>query len=232
MAAVPQPHENWKSILLAGRVDLSPRGHVEQFGRLLGRIHRRSWERRDEVASIFDDRGFFQTLRVEPYYQYTAQHVPEAADFLHQLVRDTQSRRLALVHGDYSPKNVLVHDGRLVLIDHEVIHFGDPAFDLGFGLTHLLSKARHMPRHRQAFAEAAHLFWSAYRDELGTVDWAGTLEPHAVRHTLGCMLARIAGRSPLEYLDADERRAQREAVLRQMSRLPASVEVLVDLIAG
>ena len=59
------------------------------------------------------------------------------------------------MHGDYSPKNVLVHDGRLVLLDHEVIHFGDPGFDLGFSLTHLLSKAHHLPAERENFATAA-----------------------------------------------------------------------------
>jgi tRNA A-37 threonylcarbamoyl transferase component Bud32 len=232
MTAVPQPHQNWKAVLLAGNVDRDRGGHVEQFGRLLGQIHRRSWERRADVASIFDDRDFFQTLRIEPYYQYTARQVPAAADFLNKLVNDTHSRRLALVHGDYSPKNVLVHAGRLVLIDHEVIHFGDPAFDLGFALTHLLSKARHLPRHRQAFAESALLFWAAYRNEISSVDWLGTLEPHAVRHTLGCMLARVAGRSPLEYLSAVERLAQREAVLRLVSHPPESVRSLVDSLAG
>jgi fructosamine-3-kinase len=231
MSAVPEPHENWKSMLLAGIVDLARDGHVEQFARLLGQIHRRSWERRAEIAPAFDDRSFFQTLRIEPYYQYTAHQVPEAANFLNQLVHDTHSRRLALVHGDYSPKNVLVHAGRLVLIDHEVIHFGDPAFDLGFALTHLLSKARHLPRHRHAFAEAARLFWAAYRRELGAIDWSGTLEPHAVRHTLGCMLARVAGRSPLEYLDADERRAQREAMLGLVADVPVSISEMVDSIA-
>jgi 5-methylthioribose kinase len=229
MTAVPQPHENWKSMLLNGNVDLAPGGHVEQFARLLGQIHRRSWERRAEIAPEFDDRNFFQTLRIEPYYQYTASQVPEAANFLNQLIHDTQLRRLTLVHGDYSPKNVLVYAGRLVLIDHEVIHFGDPAFDLGFALTHLLSKARHLPRHCQAFAEAARLFWATYREVLGAVPWQDTLEPHAVRHTLGCMLARVTGRSPLEYLDVRERQSQLDAVQFHLAH-PPGLETLIGSI--
>ena len=86
----------------------------------------------------------------------------ESADFYRRLISDTRRRRLTLVHGDYSPKNILVRDGRLVLLDHEVIHFGEPAFDLGFAMAHLLSKAHHLPRFRDEFAEATEIFWSSY----------------------------------------------------------------------
>src|SRR5262249_37938468 len=218
-------HANWKQMLLAGRLDGD---HVHQFGRLLGTVHRESWRRRDELADEFDDRSFFESLRVEPYYRYSAEQCPAAAGFLHCLIADTRARRLALVHGDYSPKNVLVHAGRLVLLDHEVIHFGDPAFDLGFALTHLLSKAHHLPALRQAFGAAANTFMAAYRVELAGIPWAGTIEPFMVRHTLRCLLARVAGRSPLEYLDATERRRQHDAVVELLTRLPPSIAGLVD----
>jgi 5-methylthioribose kinase len=252
MVAVPRPHENWKSMLLAGRVQ---RGHVEQFGRLLGTIHRGGWERRAETGQVFGDRSFFESLRVEPYYLYTAEQVPEAKGFLKELVFETRLRQLTLVHGDYSPKNVLVkaegrrqkdetenaervesqsdsafclHPSALVLLDHEVIHFGDPAFDLGFSLTHFLAKGHHLRAHRSAFAEAARVYWWAYRAALGTVRWAGDLEEFAVRHTLGCLLARVAGRSPLEYLTAGERDWQRAAVAAMMADVPGSVNELIE----
>jgi aminoglycoside phosphotransferase (APT) family kinase protein len=230
MAAVPLPHENWKMLLLAGRLDPD---HVAQFARLLGTIHRAGHERRAEVAPVFADRGYFESLRLEPYYGYAAEQVPEAAPFLHGLIEETLARRDTLVHGDYSPKNVLVHGGRLVLLDHEVIHFGDPGFDLGFGLTHLLSKAHHLPAHRAAFAAAANAHWRRYRETIGEVPWAADLEPRAARHTLGCLLARVAGRSPLEYLDAEERARQRAAVLRLMAVPPPAIDELVErFVAG
>src|SRR5690606_31921066 len=97
------------------------------------------------------------------------------------------------VHGDYSPKNVLVHGGRLVLLDHEVIHFGDPTFDLGFSLTHFLSKAHHLPPRRDAFAEATRQYWERYRQLVAEEPWADDLEGRAVRKTLGVMLARARG---------------------------------------
>jgi tRNA A-37 threonylcarbamoyl transferase component Bud32 len=229
MEAVPEPHENWKAMLLGGRVQGE---HFEQFGRLLGEIHRNAHERRDELAPIFDERSFFESLRLEPYYSYTATQVPAAADFLRALADESRASRMTLVHGDYSPKNVLIYEGSLVLLDHEVIHFGDPAFDLGFSLTHFMSKAHHLLDRRGEFAEAAVLYWSVYLRTLGEVGWAEELEARVVRHTLGCLLGRVAGRSPLEYLDDAERARQKNAVLALMSDAPTTVPDLVDRFIG
>jgi hypothetical protein len=222
---VPQPHENWKAMLLRGRV--FPR-HVRQFGALLGTVHRRASERPDELAPLFDDRSFFESLRVEPYYAYAATQVPAAAPFLHDLIDERRATRQTLVHGDYSPKNVLVpRGGRIVLLDHEVIHWGDPAFDLGFALTHLLSKAHHLPAYRQAFADAAMLFRGSYLAALGDVSWRQGWEWRGVRHTLGCLLARVAGRSSLEYLSAEERGRQGAAAVELMRAPPDTMGDLV-----
>ncbi|RME95042.1 MAG: aminoglycoside phosphotransferase family protein [Verrucomicrobia bacterium] len=225
MEAVPEPHANWKTLLL--REGPEP-GHVRQFGELLGVLHRRSRERRGELETVFGDRRFFESLRLEPYYRRAAERQPAAASFLGALIDETHGRRLALVHGDYSPKNILVHDGRLVLLDHEVIHWGDPAFDLGFSLTHLLAKALHCRDRRKAFLQAALDYWAAYRE---AADWGGeqpALEARAVRHTLGCLLARVDGRSPLEYLDEAERAWQRRTAMALMRQPPAGVPGLIE----
>lgn len=222
MAAVPQPHDNWKTLLLAGRLDPD---HVAQFGRLLGTIHRNA-SGDPAVAAAFDDRSFYDSLRLEPYYRYTATQVPASAPFYDALLAETWATRLTLVHGDYSPKNVLVHRGRLILLDHEVIHWGDPAFDLGFGLTHLLSKAHHLPAQRRDFAAAAVACWDAYAAVARDLPWFAALEPRAVRHTLGCLLARVAGRSPLEYLDAAARARQRATTLALMRDPPTTIAAL------
>jgi len=187
MEAVPQPHQNWKTMLLAGDVRTD---HIEQFGNLLGSIHRGGWERRATLAKEFDDRSFFESLRLEPYYQYTTSQQPAAAEFLNQLIYRTRKTRHTLVHGDFSPKNVLVHIDRLILLDHEVVHFGQGAFDIGFALTHLLSKAHHLIAHRSAFIRAAKDFYRSYRESLGSVPWKTESEKDGVSHALGCLLAR------------------------------------------
>lgn len=218
MTAVDALAQNWKSLLLAGTVDTR---HFAAAGDLLARIHRESAARSGEFAVSFEDTSYFESLRLEPYYEYTAREVPDAAAFLTALCNRTRSRRLALVHGDFSPKNLLVDKGRMVLLDHEVIHFGDPAFDLGFVFAHFLSKAHHLPARRQALVEGAAEFWQCYCS--GAPGVSGVEE-----HALGCLLARVAGRSQLEYLDAAERQRQRSACVKLMAAPPASITELME----
>lgn len=228
MQAVPEPHQNWKQLLLAGRLTA---GHVAQFGHLLGTVHAAAWGRGD-LAEAFADQSAFESLRLEPYYAYTAGKVPAAAAFLDTLITQTRAHRDTLVHGDYSPKNVLVYRDKLILVDHEVIHFGDPAFDLGFGLSHLLSKAHHLRDCRQRFAAAAGWFWDAYRQAAGAPAGEPAYQARAVRQALGCLLARVDGRSPLEYLSAAERAGQREAVLALLASPPPTAAGLAAAFAG
>ena len=228
MQAVPQPHANWKTLLLAGALDLN---HVAQFATLLATIHSGAAQRAHELAPIFSDRTFFESLRLEPYYQYTASQVPAARPFLEQLVADTRARCYTLVHGDYSPKNTLIYANRLVLLDYEVIHWGDPAFDLGFGLTHLLSKAHHVAPLRRQFATAAQYFWQRYcavSAQQADAAWQRTLEPYAIRHTLACLLARVAGRSPLEYLTKAARERQQAVVITLLQNPPLTMTALIE----
>jgi 5-methylthioribose kinase len=225
MEAVPEPHENWKEQLLSGTLD---RDLVRQFGRLLATIHRKSHELRHDLSSIFTSRVFFETLRLEPYYEFSAERVPEAKPFLLALIEENRGQYVTLVHGDYSPKNILVHEGHLVLLDHEVVHFGDPAFDLGFSLTHLLSKALHLEAQRPLFLAAALQYWETYMTEMGPVPWFADVESRATKNTAACLLARTAGRSPLEYLSDWERRKQRDAALYLITQCPAAVPDLIE----
>ena len=214
MSAVPQPHRNWKEMLL---VEPPVRNHVEQFAHILSQIYINS--RGDSsLALIFGDRSIFESLRLEPYYRYSAECVPEARNFLFMLIEDTCRRRLSLVHGDFSPKNILVHKDKLVLVDHEVVHFGDPAFDVGFALTHLLSKSLHLKQFRHELLEAAQLFVSQYLEAIRSKEPDRDYESRASQHTLACLLARVAGRSPFEYLTAEERTLQKNIALKLMNR--------------
>jgi 5-methylthioribose kinase len=225
MDAVPEPHHEWKKLLLAGRIDMD---HFSKFGELLAAIHRGSYLERREVEPLFRDQSFFSSLRLEPYYLHAANNEPRAAVFLHELVRETQARRFALVHGDYSPKNVLVRGDQLVLLDHEAANFGQPAFDAGFALTHFLSKALHLPESRERLRMGAHEFWRAYCRCLPAIPEFTDVSERVVRHTLGCLLARVAGKSLLEYLTQQERDRQRVITLRCIENVQANVENLID----
>jgi aminoglycoside phosphotransferase (APT) family kinase protein len=226
MQAVAEPHRNWKQLLLAGQLDASL---VAQWATLLGQIHVASHAQAAQLAVTLDDRRFFESLRLEPYYGYAATQVPAAADALGALIAETRQVRLALVHGDYSPKNVLIHAGRVVLLDHEVIHWGDPAFDVGFALTHLLGKANHLAPQRAAFAAAAQHAWACYAAAVA-LRFGAALEVRVVRHLAACLLARVDGRSPLEYLAPDARARQRRAALQLFARPPSSVAAAIDCV--
>lgn len=231
MEAVPQPHANYKQLLMTDRLeDLHFERDAQFFGRL-SRIHRRGYELRDDTSRRFADRTFFESLRIEPYYLYTASQEPEAADFLHNLVADTRSRLLTVVHGDFSPKNILVRGdtGDMVLLDHEVIHFGDPSFDVGFALTHLLSKANHRAMDHPGMSCKASSGWNGYRGCVKDMPWVSDLQSFVIRHTLACLLARVSGRSPLEYLTEEQRQKQRLASLAMMETLPRNVSQMCKM---
>jgi 5-methylthioribose kinase len=223
MEAVPEGHENWKSVLLSGRIVPD---HFQQFGVLLGTTQRRCFEFGPEIGTIFADREHFISLRLEPYYLYTGQQVPSASAFLKELAEETLCHKLSLVHGDFSPKNTLIYQGKLILLDYEVVHFGDPAFDTGFALTHFLSKANHMSENRARLADSAVRFWRAYYGEIAPLAWEH-FEERSVRHTLGCLLARVAGKSQLEYLTPEEASRQKNAVLLLIGVPPVQVDDLV-----
>ena len=185
MQAVPQPHENWKSMLLAGRVD---RDHVEQFAATArARSTASRAERRDELRRVVRRP---LVLRVAPARAVLRVHrrrrCPRRRAFLHELDRRHARRRDRRSSTATTARRTSSSTtGRLVLLDHEVIHWGDPAFDLGFALTHLLSKAHHLPRAPRRVRDAARtFFWQATATTLGDVPWAADLErawPSATR---------------------------------------------------
>jgi 5-methylthioribose kinase len=225
MEAIPEESESWKSVLLSGRIVSD---HFEQFGQLLGTIHRRSSEAGSEISRVFGDTTYFKSLRLDPYYLYAAGKAPIAAWFLEALVEETMHHRHSLVHGDFSPKNTLIYHNKLILLDYEVVHFGDPGFDVGFALTHFLSKANHLQSERHSLAAAAALFWNVYRRQIDRLEWSHILEPRAVRHTLACLLARVIGKSPLEYLTPLQATRQLGAVLELIAKPPSGVNDLIS----
>ena len=77
-------------------------------------------------------------------------------------------------------------------------------------------------------AKATAKFVEVYRHEIASLPWAVSLEPRLVQHALGCSLARVAGKSLLEYMSPQENARQREVVLLLMQKPPASIEQLIS----
>ena len=223
MTAVPEPHFNFKTLLLNGQVNLE---YFDQFGRVLGTIHSQGTKSSSGYQQIFPDTTFFETLRLEPYYAFCANRMPDTKPFFQQLIDDCRADRFTLVHGDYSPKNILFHEHQIVLLDHEVIHFGDGTFDLGFALSHLLSKANHLSHCRDQLYDATLTLWRSYQSN-GPALSHKRLQ-RVVHHTLACLLARVSGRSPLEYLSDTERKRQTALSKQFLEQIPRSVPHFID----
>jgi aminoglycoside phosphotransferase (APT) family kinase protein len=221
----PDDYRSWKESLRQGRADT---GTARAVGDTLVRIHAHS-ARHAELAAQFDSDRIFFDIRLEPYLLATARRHPDLAPVLEALAARTQAHKAALVHGDVSPKNILVGAAGPVLLDAECAWWGDPAFDLAFCLNHLLLKCLWTPRARADFLASFHALAGAY---LAGVDWepCADLEQRAAALLPGLLLARVDGKSPVEYLTADE---QREAV-RRVARalLQRAVPRLADVSAA
>ncbi|MEO7711046.1 MAG: phosphotransferase [Caldimonas sp.] len=199
-------HTLWKQSLREGRADPEI---ARAVGAVLARIHAHS-AARPELAEAFPTDSIFFDIRLEPYLLATARRHPDVAAALEGLVRSTQHHALALVHGDVSPKNILIGPKGPVLLDAECAWWGDPAFDIAFCLNHLLLKCVWTPSAAGAFMTSFDALATAY---LEGVDWEprAAIERRAAALLPGLLLARVDGKSPVEYIETD---VQREPVRR------------------
>lgn len=197
----PDEWKNFKEVLLVSE----PLPWVAQrCGAILGAWHSHTWEDPD-VERRFNDREAFDQLRVDPYHRTTARRRPEIADAIGSYVDRMLENRRCLVHGDFSPKNVLFGNGGLWVVDFEVAHFGDPVFDLAFMINHLLLKSIHRPEIAEGCRRSAESFLAEYAKSAESPGFS-----YLLGHTACLMLARVDGKSPAEYLTDQGRARARE----------------------
>ena len=201
----PSEYPVWKALLQTGAI--LPRTAAD-VGDVLGRIHAATADRAD-VAARFRTDAIFHAIRLEPYLVATGRVHSDLAPRFATLVETTATTKRVLVHGDFSPKNLLIGNAGPVILDAECAWYGDPAFDLAFVLNHLLLKGALRPQWRARYVAAYAALADAY---LGHVVWEARANCEARTAALlpGLMLARIDGKSPVEYLtDATQRDAVR-----------------------
>lgn len=205
----PGRYPVWKALLLDGVADVAT---ARAVGSRLVAIHAATAGNAQLAQQFANDADFF-ALRLEPYFVEAARRRPECAEVLLRLVNSTAANRLALVHGDISPKNILVGPAGPVILDAECAWYGDPAFDLAFCLNHLLLKCVVRPSSTAGYLRCFDVLSLAY---LADVTWEtpAALEARTCLLLAGMLLARIDGKSPVEYikLDADRERVRRFAV--------------------
>ncbi len=218
MEAAPVDATMWKTRLF--QEEFHPT-HAQAAGTLLGSIIAGSWGS-PEAENIFGDQTVFDELRIDPYYRFTAGQVPASSEYILALVQKSAQRRFSLVHGDWSPKNLLCGRDGMWAIDWEVVHFGDPAYDVGFLLNHLTLKSIAMPALGRHLAGLANAFLEALRIQL-PIDGKWVADA-GFEHLPALMLARVEGKSPAEYLTPPMREEARRKALALMQEPAHSVE--------
>jgi len=201
----PLLYRNWKEELRDGRVDMASAAAI---GSVLARIHAAT-AGRPEIAAEFPSDAIFHAIRLAPYLEATALRHPDLAPRLKALVETTASTKLALVHGDVSPKNILLGAQGPLFLDAECAWYGDPAFDIAFCLNHLLLKCLWRPAAAPDFLAAFDVLSDSY---LAGVQWEqrAAIAARIAALLPGLFLARIDGKSPVEYVteEADKNRVR------------------------
>ncbi len=199
--AAPEDASNWKLELLAGSIDPTV---GDELGTALADWHTQSAEDA-EVLERFSHHTHFFDLRISPFFLQVAKVHPDLEARIDHSVEEMTSRRVCLVHGDFSPKNVLFGRDWFWVVDWETAHTGDPTFDVAFLISHLVCKAIHRPVDAARYRACAEAFLGSYRARSGVeIDEAG-LGPQ-----VGCLvLARVDGKSPVDYFDEADKEVAR-----------------------
>jgi aminoglycoside phosphotransferase (APT) family kinase protein len=218
----PETYPVWKSLLQRG---IALAETARAVGHRLVAIHAATADRPD-LAKRFDTEHIFHAIRLEPYLLATARRHRDLAPRLRDLASQTAATKRALVHGDTSPKNVLVGPNGPVLLDAECAWYGDPAFDLAFCLNHLLLKCLWTPRATAGFLGSFDALTDAY---MAGVTWEAppAVERRAAHLLPGLLLARVDGKSPVEYLSTEADRGLVRRVATALLRRPTDTLVSV-----
>lgn len=214
----------WKARLLAQEPD---NNEAERVGKLLGRIHAAS-AAPDFNQHSFQNRDDFHALRIEPYLLYTASRHPEISKQLEDTASMIYKGQQVLVHGDISPKNIIIREQNPILLDAECATMGDASFDPAFILNHLILKAFHLPGCKERYLTSANALWASYR---AFINWepVADLEYRICKLLPALMLARVDGKSPVEYLTENE-----QGIVRRIAThfIQTPISQLDELIHG
>jgi aminoglycoside phosphotransferase (APT) family kinase protein len=213
----------WKEELRRGRADAA---FASRVGASLAAIHAATTG--PEIAALFPTDAIFHAIRLEPYLVFTGEVHEDLKERFKSLVRRTATTKRCLVHGDVSPKNILVGPDGPVFLDAECAWFGDPAFDLAFCLNHLLLKCLWVPQARERFLGCFDALAQAY---LRGVAWErpAALEARAASLLPGLLLARVDGKSPVEYLTQEsDKRLVREIARAFLAQPPSTLGAIRD----
>lgn len=199
--------KNWKKQMLKGIFDPQI---AKNSAKLLATIHQQSWKNQ-ELKKEFKKADNFYELRTDPYLVTTGKRHPDLKHLFFDEAERLKTHQETTIHGDFSPKNIMIENDQVVLLDHEVAWFGDPAFDLAFFLNHLYLKMLYHFTKTGDIQDLTNIAWITYFEQMGE-EILHQMEERTIRLLLMMMLARMDGKSPVEYLETDQQEFVRSFV--------------------
>jgi len=193
---VPVGSTVWKTDLLDGVINPDV---AEVLGTTLAKWHNFG-ETNKEARLQFMEDSLFEQLRIDPFYRFVSAKNDLLKPVIDKLIAELEGDKTTIVHGDFSPKNIMVGmDEQVYILDFEVTHVGNPVFDLAFLLAHLLCKLfrTNEPLEEKMLIASADNFVAAYEDVREIAD-------SLPLHTALIALARVEGKSPVNYLDKQQ----------------------------
>ena len=193
MTCAEEEAQTWKDMLMKENFSIAVTANTAN---ILREIHHHSNRINAADKAKFQDQKYFIQLRVDPFHRFLMQKNPELSSSIQKLIDEVTLQKTCLVHGDFSPKNILVgKDDNVMLIDFEVAHWGNPIFDLAYCIGHLMLKGWYLKKHKEIL-KLIEVFLAVYRRKVNN------LIPH-----LGLMLlARMDGKSPVSYITEENMR--------------------------
>ena len=228
--AVPENSSTWKADLLSGLLDFAV---AEKAIHTLALVHNSCANDKD-TAEIFADKKIFYDLRISPYIEFTVGKYPELTDYAQPIIKELMESAITLIHGDFSPKNIMVTDRNISILDYEVAHYGHPSFDLAFFANHFILKAVKNKQWAGAYLSMLAYMLDIYFANVTCMS-AIALEHSFVRLLSLMMLARVDGKSPAEYITLDEDKAfirtmAFQIIQQDITRYKAFLSLFVDKI--
>lgn len=214
---------NWKNLLLNKQINIE---YAKTAGKIIGTIHKKSTGDIN-VKKEFDTLSNFSELRIEPYLIQTGKRHPDLSTYFYDEAKRLASVKQCLVHGDFSPKNIMVSPERFVLLDCEVAWYGDPIFDVAFILNHFILKALYAQKKAEEFIRLAEAVLKSYKIHSGGIVNQGFNEK-LVRLLLLLMLARVDGKSPVEYLNPKQQWKVRHFVHEELANGTSNFKALIN----
>ena len=202
--ALPESWRMWKNDLMSGCLDFNI---AAKSVKTLLEVHEKSSSSK-EIRAKFASKDVFDNLRIDPYIRYTVKKYPGLANRAESVIALLLGSSIALVHGDYSPKNIMTDGKQIAVLDFEVAHYGHPAFDLAFFFNHFILKAVKFAEYGNAYLAMMMYMKELYFSSMSYMD-RDELERNVMDVLPFLMLARVDGKSPVEYLSSDEKKKER-----------------------